>query len=445
MKKNLYKMLLTLALPITVQNLILSSVNMADVFMIGKLGAGSVASLGLANQLVFLLTTFLAGIGSGGAIFIAQYYGKGELSKVKNVLTLGFWLTLAVSIAFFILANKPRGVLSLYTKDKEVIAVTASYLKIVSWSFVATGISYLFSNLLRGLGESRVPMITTSISLVINIVFNYLLIFGKFGFPIMGVEGAAIATTIARVVEAVILVAVIYIKKWALALGVEGYFSFDKTFARSFASVAGAVMINEVLWALGQTTYSSIYGNMGTVSLAAINIENSIERIAFTGVIGFACAAAVIVGQEIGRGRRERAYDYAKKLYGLSVNLALVVSIVVACFAKSIVGLFGVEAEVSLLAYKTLIVFALVFPLKSLSLTKMVGVLRGGGDTKYAMKSNLGALWLVGIPLAAFGAFYLRLPIYIVYLMATAEEIIRLSFGAKRFVSKKWIHDLVNN
>ncbi len=444
MKKNLYKMLWLIALPITIQNLILSSVNMADVFMIGKLGSESVAALGLANQIVFLLTTLLSGINSGGAIFVAQYFGKGQLEKLKFPVSFSFWVSNLITIIFTIIAFYPQKVLNFYTSDPQVIGIASEYLKIVAISFFATGLSYLFSNLLRGLGQSRLPMFTTLLSLVVNITLNYLLIFGNGGFPQMGVKGAALATTIARVVEASILVISVYLKKSPIAIKLRDYISLEMTFAKVFIFTAGTVMFNDLLWALGQTVYSSIYGNMSTMSLAAINIENSIERIAFTGVIGFACAAAVIVGQEIGKGNNETAYKYSREIYKVSFGLAILCSLLIAIFGRSIVDLFRVEVEVADLAHKTLLVFALVFPLKALSLTKIVGVLRGGGDTRFAMKSNLGALWFVGIPLAYFGAFHMGVPVYFVYLLATSEELIRLSFGAKRFMSKKWMHNLVN-
>ncbi len=444
MKKNLYKMLWLIALPITIQNLILSSVNMADVFMIGELGSESVAALGLANQIVFLLTTLLGGINSGGAIFVAQYFGKGQNEKLKFPVSFSFWVSTLLTIIFTIIAFYPKKILGFYTSDLNVITLAIDYLKIVGISFFATGLSYLFSNLLRGLGQSRLPMFTTLLSLIINISLNYLLIFGKGGFPQMGVKGAAFATTIARVIEASILVISVYVKKSPIAIKIKDYISLEMTFAKIFMFTAGTVMFNDLLWALGQTVYSSIYGNMSTISLAAINIENSIERIAFTGVIGFACAAAVIVGQEIGKGNNNRAYKYSREIYKVSFTLAIVSSLMIAIFGKSIINLFRVEVEVANLAYKTLLICTLVFPLKALSLTKIVGVLRGGGDTRFAMKSNLGALWFMGIPLAYFGAFYLRVPVYVVYLLATSEELIRLSFGTKRFKSKKWMHNLVN-
>lgn len=443
MRQNFYKQLITLALPITIQSLILSSINMADVFMIGQLGDTAVASLGIANQIVFLLTTLLVAISGGASIFAAQYYGSGDIHKIKYVLSISFWLSMLSSFIFFIGAYFfPEKLAGFYTHDPEVISASARYMKIVSYSFAATGVSAVFSVFLRSTGNSRLPMIASSISLMVNITLNYLLIFGSYSFPKLGIEGAAIATTIARSVECLIIFSAVYLGRSILAIKPREYFSWNPYIARAFSFTAGAVIINDIVWALGQTTYSIIYGRIGTPALAAINMENSIERLAYVGIIGFSSAAAVMIGQKIGEGREDIAYDYGIRFYKLSLILASVTSGMIFLFSKKLIGLYNVDEEVFNLAHQTLVAFCIIFPIKSISLVKIVGILRAGGDTAFAMRANLGALWGVGIPLAAIGAFYYDLPLYVVYLMAASEEIVRIPFGLMRFFSRKWIKNL---
>ena len=440
MKKDFYRQLITLALPITIQGLILSSMNMADVFMIGQLGDIAVASLGASNQIVFILTTLLVAISGGASIFSAQYYGSGDHHKIKYVFSISFWISMISCLIFFIGTYfYPEKLASIYSKDPEVISAASKYMKIVSYSFVATGISAVFSVFLRSIGHTKVPMMASSLSLVINIGLNYLLIFGNHSFPKLGIEGAAIATTIARGIECLIIFSFVYMSKSILAFKIKDYFSWNSAIARLFAFTAGAVIINDILWALGQTTYSIIYGRMGTQALAAINMENSIERLAYVGVIGFSSAAAIMVGQKIGEGREDLAYEYGIRFYKLSVALSILLSIIIFIFSKNLVGFYNVDTEVFNLAHKTLIAFCFIFPIKSLNLVKIVGILRAGGDTAFAMRANLGALWIVGIPVATIGAFYLGMPLYWVYLLAAAEELVRLPFGLMRFFSKKWI------
>lgn len=442
MENKFYKQLITIALPITIQSFILSSINMADVFMIGQLGDASVASLGIANQIVFLLTTLLSGIGGGASIFAAQYFGSKNYKKIKSILSISFWISIASSGVFFIASYFiPHILAGFYTKDMNVIVISSSYLKIVAMSFFATGISAIFSAFLRSIGNSRLPMIASGLSLLINIALNYLLIFGKYSFPQLGVEGAAIATAIARTFECSIILIATYRSNPIIAIKLKELISFDKDIARTFSFTAGAVIINDILWALGQTTYSVIYGRMGTKSLAAINMENSIERLAYVGVIGFASAAAVMIGQKIGEGREDIAYEYGIKFYKLTIILSLIMSVTIFVFGKKLLGFYKVDSEILDLAYNTLIAFCFIFPIKSISLVKVVGILRAGGDTAFAMKANLGALWFVGIPLAAIGAFYLNYPLYIVYLLAASEDIVRIPFGFLRFFSKKWIQN----
>jgi putative MATE family efflux protein len=443
MKRSFYKTLLILALPITIQSLILASVNMADVFMIGKLGGMEVASLGLANQIVFLMTTFIMGVNSGAAVFIAQYHGKKDYSKVKYIVSISTILSILMALFFWYISYiTPEYIMGIYTKDPQVIATASKYLRVVAWSYVASAVSFTFSILLRGIGESRLPMLTSFLSLTINIVLNYLLIFGNYGFPQLGVEGAALATSIARGVECVVVVGVIYKRRYPIAIKLKEFFSFDITVLKLFIATAGAVIVNDILWALGQTVYSGIYGRIGTESLAAINIENSFERLAVVGIIGFANAATVMIAHKIGQGKLSEAYSDGKKFYKVSFILALMLAVPLAMLSSKLVGMYNVDENVLRLSKYTLIAFCISFPFKALSMTKMVGVLRGGGDTKFAMGINLIALWMVGIPLAIFAAFYLGLPIYLVYLATLSEEFVRIAIGMKRFVSKKWINKL---
>jgi putative MATE family efflux protein len=443
MKINFYKTLLILALPITIQSLILASVNMADVFMIGKLGGVQVASLGLANQIVFLMTTFIMGVNSGATVFIAQYHGKNDYSKVKYIVSISILLSISIALCFwFISYIKSEYIMGFYTKDPLVIAIASKYLKVVAWSYVASAVSFSFSILLRGLGESQLPMLTSFLSLVINIILNYILIFGNYGFPRLGVEGAALATSIARGIECLVVVRIIYMRKYPIAIKLKGFFCFDIVMLKLFVATAGVVIINDILWALGQTVYSAIYGRIGTDSLAAINIENSFERLAVVGIIGFANAATVMIAHKIGQGKLNEAYSDGKKFYKVSFGLAFLLAVPLGLFSSKLVGMYNVDENVLRLSKYTLIAFCVSFPFKALSMTKMVGVLRGGGDTKYAMGINLIALWMVGIPGSIFVAFYLNFPIYVVYLVTLTEEFIRIGIGMKRFISKKWINKL---
>ena len=443
MKKSFYKTLLILALPITIQSLILASVNMADVFMIGKLGGMEVASLGLSNQIVFLMTTFIMGINSGAAIFIAQYHGKKDYSKVKYIVSISTILSILMAIFFWFLSYViPERVIGLYTTDSDVIFTASKYLRVVAWSYVLSAISFSFSILLRGLGESKLPMMTSALSLIINIVLNYLLIFGNYGFPKMGVEGAALATSIARGIECIVVVGIIYKKRYPIAIKLKDFFAFDITVFRLFLITAGAVILNDILWALGQTVYSGVYGRIGTEALAAINIENSFERLAVVGIIGFANAATVMIAHKIGQNKLEEAYSDGKKFYKVSFGLAILLAIPLALMSGKLVGMYNVSDEILRLSRYTLLAFCITFPFKALSMTKMVGVLRGGGDTKFAMGINLVALWLVGIPVSIFVAFYLKLPIYVVYFATLSEEFVRIGLGMKRFITKKWINKL---
>ncbi len=262
--RRFYSSMLKLAVPITIQQLISSSTNLLDVLMIGQLGETSIAALGLSNQIFFLLTLFLFGISSGSAIFTAQYWGKGDMVNMRKVMGIG--LTLAFSVALFytlIALIIPETILGLYTNDQAVIEIGSQYLRIVGFGYIFTAVSLTYMFVLRSTQNVRLPMTITIIALSSNIFLNYCLIFGNFGFPELGVQGAAIGTLIARIFEFILMIYFSYRFKTAAAAKIQELrysFSFFKQVLKTSMPAA----INEVIWSLGITTYYAVYARIGT-------------------------------------------------------------------------------------------------------------------------------------------------------------------------------------
>ncbi len=446
MEKNFYKKLIKIAAPIAVQNLIMSSINLADVFMIGKLGEAPLAALGLANQIMFLLVLLLFGINSGSGVFIAQFWGKGDTANIHKVLGLTFLGSILTVMLFFMGSQFiPETLIRIYSPDQEVVDLGGTYLKIVGWSYIFTAISFIFCIQLRSVGVPKLGMYSSSLSLFVNVTLNYILIFGKLGFPALGVAGAAIATAIARLIECVFVVGIVYLQKYPLAVSFKNMFGWDRDFLNLFYKTTFPVVMNEMLWALGITTYSMVYARMSTTDIAVINIVGSIERIAFTGFIGVANAAAIMVGNKIGESNEEKAIEYGKKLGEISFLLGAAISLVLLVSAKVILGFYELSSELMDLSFYTLMALCLVLPFKSYNGTAIVGIMRGGGDTKYCLILDIAALWLVGVPVAAVGGLKFSLPVYAVYLLTASEELIKFFFGVRRVKSKKWVRNLVKN
>jgi len=443
--KDFFRAMLALAVPVAFQQLITAGLNMIDVLMVGQLGEASVAALGLANQIFFLLILFLFGVTSGMSIFTAQYWGKGDTENIRKVL--GICLTLAVSVALlFSLAAIliPEKLMGFYTEDPEVIKLGSSYLRIVGLSYVLTAISVSYISILRSITQVTMTVIVSVCALVLKTALGYTLIFGHFGFPALGVRGAAIGTSVGWVFESLLLIVLVYVLKTPLAANPLTFFRFDRTFVARILKTSMPAALNEVLWSFGITTYNAVYARIGTTAIAAININATIEELMFVLFIGLGNACSVMVGNKIGEGNKDVAFEYSRRITIIAVFLSLVGGVVV-FFVRDLVSQLYELSPVALHNLKMIMmVYALSAWLRVFNFMLFIGALRAGGDTRYAMFTELFSIWLIGVPAALIGGFVLHLPVYMVYAMVLLEEAVKAIIIFRRYLSQKWIHDLVN-
>jgi putative MATE family efflux protein len=441
--REYYRRLIKVGLPITLQQLIMSSLNMVGVVMIGQLGAAPVAAVGLANQIFFLLTLMLFGITSGSAMFTAQLWGKRDIRNIHKVLGLALTLGLIVATFFLIIAEFfPEQALSIYSKDPVVIALGSDYLRIIGFSFILYSISFCFSAVLRSTGDVQTPLIVTMTALSINTLLSYSLIFGKFGFPALGVQGAAIAVITSRVVECAGILFLTYRKKSPAAGRLKELFSYNLVFARRVLKPVLPVVANEILWSLGITAYSVVYARMGTNEIAAMNIVASIEQMAFVIFQGIGHACAILVGNRIGAGDEEQAFRYAGRSLSLGILGGVLIGSVILASRELVLSLYNVPPTVIDYAYHVLAIVGLLLWLRASNMILFIGIFRSGGDTRFAFLLDGIIIWVVGVPLAFTGAFIFHLPVYWVYLLVMSEEITKWLLGVYRFFSRKWIHNL---
>ncbi len=418
---------------------------MIGVVMVGQKGDVAVAGVGLASQVFFLLNLVVFGIASGSAIFTAQLWGKKDVPNIHKVLGLSIWLSLLASVVFFILAEAfPTQVLAIYSKDPDVIALGSRYLQIYGFSFPFFAITVSYSTTLRSTGNVRVPLIVSSTALSLNTLLAYALIFGRLGFPEMGVTGAALAAVIARIMECAGMVAVTYLTKSPVAAGLKELLGFELKFFGKVLKPVLPVILNEFMWAMGITTYYAIYAHIGTGSVAAMNIISTIENVGFVFIQGVAMAAAVMVGHDIGGGEENQAFSDAGRSLGLSAIMGLVLGAITLLGGDSILSLFKVSSAVLDNAHRMLVILGLLFWLRAMNVITVLSILRGGGDTRFSLFLDGFIIWIVGVPLAALGAFVFHLPVYWVYLLAMTEEIVKCGLGLVRYFSRKWIHNLTH-
>ncbi len=444
--RDFFGPIFTIALPLALQNLISASLNMIDVIIVGQLGQTAIAAVGLGNQVFFILNLLLFGLNSGIAIFTAQFWGQRDVTNIRRVLGVGLLTGVVISFLFSLISWLfPDAVLSLYTNDPAVILRGSEFLRVIAFSYVVNAVSFGYAFVLRSTGKVMLPVKISSAALIINTILNYLLIYGKFGFPRLEVAGSALATVIARIVELVLMLGIVYGKNLVPAAKLRELLDFSAAFAKQFFKTTVPVILNESLWALGITMFTVVYAHMGTAVVAGVNIFSTIERMAFVLFFGLAQACAVTVGHDIGAGRESSAFTRAKQysLVGPAVSLLIGWSLVLA--GRPILGLFRISAEASEVAGQILLVFAWVLPFKVFNLINIVGILRGGGDTRFSLFLDIGVLWLVAVPLSFLAGLVWHFPPHLVYLLAASEEVVKFILGIQRVLSRKWINNLTHS
>lgn len=432
-----------IALPVALQGMLNTVVNLIDTMMIGALGSTAIAAVGLANKVFFVMTLLVFGIVSGSGILAAQFWGNGDIQNIRKVLGLALSMAVGAAILFLLPAVFcPQVTMRIFTTSEETIRIGAAYLTVVAFSYPFTAASNTYVAMLRAVGQVREPVIISSCTIFINIIFNYVLIFGKFGAPALGVAGAAVATLLARVVETLALICVIYGRKSALACGLREMFGYSPVFIRKFFATAAPVIANEFTWGLGVTMYSLVYGRMGDNAVAAITVATTVQDILAVLFQGLGAATAVILGNEMGAGNLKKAERYAKNFLILQFLLTLVVASFCIVTRPQVIAMYRVTGEVAQGVSLCLLVFALYMPSKMFNYATIVGVLRSGGDTRYCLFLDCSGVWLIGIPMAVLGGMILKQPIHIVYAMVLLEEIYKSILGYLRYRKKKWLRNL---
>lgn len=433
-----------ITLPIAIQGFLNTTINFVDTIMIGSLSETTIAGVGLANKVFFVFALLIFGVVSGSGILTAQYWGKRETTNIRRVLGLSLLISLIASFIFVIPSIiNPRFVMRIFTTSEETIRIGAIYLAIVAISYPFTAVTNAYVSLLRGVNEVKAPVIISTVSIFVNVILNYILIFGKFGFPELGVTGAALATLIARIVECVTLLFIVYKSKGPAAAHIKEMISYNKSFLNKYVTTVMPVIANEFMWGLGVTMYSLAYGRMGDSAVAAITITQTVEQIMLVVFMSISNATAVILGNELGAGHLKDADEHAKNLILIQFILTLVVGIICYFVRVPIISLFNVTPEVAEDIKRCFLVFIIYMPFKMLNALNIVGILRSGGDTKACLFLDTTGVWLIGIPMAFIGGLVLRMPIYIVYAMVLFEEIYKFIFGAIRYKQKKWLRNLV--
>ena len=444
-----YRRVAALAAPMILQNLITSTLAMADTFMVGMLGEAPMAGVTLANIPIFVVQLFFFGVQSGSTVLISQYWGKGDREAINRVIGVALWAVNLVSVAFaLVLLLFPVPFLGLFGNEPEVVALAAEYGRLIGLSYVFNGMTLVYLAAWRSMERPRLGMYILAASMGINTFLNWVLIFGKLGAPARGVTGAALATLIARLAEfSIVLVHIVRTR--AFRFDFRLFLRPGRQMARKFVACSGPVVCNETLWGLGTSIFPTIMGHMAgsTEILAAYTIAGNVEKLCLVFAIGISGTASILIGREIGAGRSHQVYEVGLALNTLAALAGGGLGALLLLFTHLAAPvwffpLFHLSPRACAIATMMMTVQGLLMPVRDFNHCTIVGVLRGGGDVQAASLIDLGPLWLVAIPLAALAGVVLRLDILWVYLAMSGESLVKSFIGMWRLRSGKWIHDL---
>ncbi len=444
--KRYWKSVIDLAVPMAIQNLLISSFVLVDTLMVSMLGDVSLASVGMAGQWSWLLNLTMFGFSSGAAVFFAQYFGDKNAEGIKKTygITLFF---LSIAAVLFAVAGLifPKQIISIFNRDAQVLDVGSRYLKIAVFSYPAIVINQVMGVYLRSTGRVKLPMYISLVTTVLNAFLDYGLIFGAFGLPEWGIEGAAVATCISAWVGPILLFLVMMCKKdEVICAPLSELFGFKKSDVALFYSRAFSVIVNEVLWGLGTFALNVIYSNLGYEYYAAMTILKTFDNIVFAFFVGINNSCCIMVGAEIGGGEIKMGIKDAKRFAFLVPIASVLASVIIVAFRGSLVSIFNMAGTITETTLSTakliLIVYAIEFPVRNFLYLIITGVFRSGGDTKTGMVYDLSCLWGISVPVAAICAFVLRLPFVLVYAAGMIfEDWIKAVFCIRHFLSKRWI------
>jgi putative MATE family efflux protein len=442
-KDIFYRKLLALSIPIVFQNFMTTSLDLMDSIMIGAVGELELAAVGLANQIYFLLFLVLFGVNNGVAVYIAQFWGDKNKKDIHKSVGLGLFSSIIIAIVFFIAAFFfSKEIMTLLIDDSVVIDLGVQYMRIIAFAYIFTGVSFALGVFSRSVEQAKLPAMISGISIVINIAMNYILIFGKFGMPVLGVRGAALGTLIARIVEFILLTSIMFKKDSVIIGKFKEMIAFDFSFSIKIFKRAFPVILNETFWALGTIMYIVMIGHIGPSAVAIFHISNIVYRFFNIIFIGFASACQVMVGNKIGARQEKVAETYAFRIVKIAEIGTIILGVIIFALAPLIVKIFSFEAGNAQLAIYSIRVFMFYSMFKTFNLMMIVGVLRGGGDTKAAMFIEIGGVWGLGVPMAYLSAVILGLPVHWVIAFIYSEEIFKAAIGFRRLYSGKWINNV---
>lgn len=441
--KEFFHQFRLIALPVAAQNFINFATSMADTLMIGQLGEVQLAAVNQANQLGFILNLFVFGLGSGSNVMIAQYWGKRDVVSIRKVMTLMYRILFAVVILFTFLALCfPYQVMSIFSNSPQVVESGTAFLRIVGLGYFFNCFATATIIVLRSVNTVRISLVVYLTSLFINVFLNWVLIFGHLGFPATGIMGGAIATVIARASELIIVVIFLFRYETNIVYELKMLLEKKNGLLKDYMEHAAPVIVNELLWGMGTAAITAIIGWMSTEFNAAYTICSVMAQLLSVAFNGAGSATAVIVGNTVGAGQYQLARKRANKLLIIGIALGGITSILVLLLRGPILSLYNMSPLTMTYAHQIMGIVAIMSPLSAISMVTIVGILRGGGDSRFAAIADVVPLWAVAIPLGYLAGHVWGWAVPLVYVMLRSDLIIKTFMTLTRILRGGWVKDV---
>ena len=440
---SFYRNVFALVIPMAIQNLINVGVTEADVIMLGRVGEKVLSGASLAGQIQFIMTLIFMGITSWATVLTAQYWGKKDTRTIEKVLGMGLAAGLITAVAFAAAALFiPEALMRIYSSDPAVIAEGIRYLRIVGFSYLFMAVTQVYLNIMRSIERVLIATFVYSISLIVNIAVNALLIFGLLGFPALGIRGAAIGTLCARIVEMVIVLCYAYFQNRVVRIRIGDMVHVDKVLLKDYMVYAMPVVLNELMWGLGSSANTAVIGHLGSAAVAANSVAQVARQLATVVVFGISHATAIYLGKTIGEQKLEHAKAYAKRFIYLSLILGAAGALVILAAAPIANATLALSPDAK--GYLTFMFFVMSYftIAQSLNCTMVVGILRSGGDTRFGLIMDVSTMWGFSILLGAVAAFVFHASVPIVYVILMSDELIKVPITIKRYLSYKWLKNV---